>query len=519
MLFSFTLTFDQVCQLDQDTSIALATVREWRNSFIHINRVPLEILSLVPTHLSFQDDRFLASFVCRHWRRAFLRHAALWSQLYLSVGEVYVKTLLERVKGSALDIFASSMDDVNTIRLLLPHTEQIKSLNLADSRWRDIQRLSELNSGPLPLLSILRINTVMMNSTEAMIPSSPPLFNNAVNLQEFSLHSQTWLRLNHFVFPNLTFFELSAPAGTLQALQLLDFLDSSPMLQTVGVHIFGVVFDGVPQERVTILHDVKSFCLVVGRGEAGYKLAAHISCPSAKHTLLRHEHQEETDGAVSQEIFPASVSWNAIIRQYTRSPVEEAALEMVSSWTTVECSLTFRSPDASIRLHFKHIAEDDDHFEALKEMDFEVFSQASRTIQDLTLLTNIKRLHVSNGLSATARITDIAGPLFESVGPLEELILHHCDMQAYLGPFLDDWGIRDLGKLVEFPPIKELTISHPLHPLKFEAAVVGLVESQHALGIPFERVTIRMDCLPAEMAEKLRPWVGTVHCYNEVEPI
>ena len=59
---------------------------------------------------------------------------------------------------------------------------------------------------------------------------------------------------------------------------------------------------------------------------------------------------------------------------------------------------------------------------------------------------------------------------------------------------------------------------HPLYlsPRDCAAAIVRLAESQHALGIPFERVTVHMDCLPEDTVEWLRPWVGTVHCHNEV---
>ena len=49
----------------------------------------------------------------------------------------------------------------------------------------------------------------------------------------------------------------------------------------------------------------------------------------------------------------------------------------------------------------------------------------------------------------------------------------------------------------------------------FEAAIVGRVESQHALGVLFECATIRIDHISAEMARRLRLWVGIVDCYDE----
>src|SRR5882762_1087255 len=106
------ITLDVVSQLERDLSAALTALREWKNSLVRINRIPLDILSLIPTHLSSQKDRFRASFVCRHWRRVFLQHAALWSQLLLKNGEVYVQTLLERAKASPLDVSTHYMAPV-----------------------------------------------------------------------------------------------------------------------------------------------------------------------------------------------------------------------------------------------------------------------------------------------------------------------------------------------------------------------------------------------------------------------
>jgi len=120
----------------------------------------MDVLSLISTYLPSQKQRFRATFVCRHWRRTFLQNATLWSELCLSKGEAYVKTLLKRAKGSSLTILASDVDPVGTVMLLQPHTEQIADIEFANNRWADIQRFSELNSGPLPLLHTLSISVV-----------------------------------------------------------------------------------------------------------------------------------------------------------------------------------------------------------------------------------------------------------------------------------------------------------------------------------------------------------------------
>ena len=142
----------------------------------------------------------------------------------------------------------------------------------------------------------------------------------------------------------------------------------------------------------------------------------------------------------------------------------------------------------------------------------------------ISLLNNVNRLRICHTSLVSYRpdhaYHKLSWATVSSLDPLERLVLHHCDMGAYLVSFHDHPELRDVRQLVVLPPIKELTISHPSYAshVYFEVAMVGIVESQHELGVPFERGTVRMDRLPAEMAEKLRPWVGVVHCYNQVEP-
>ena len=454
--------------------------------------------------------------------------------MHLTKGEVYVKTLLKRAGGCPLDIVSCPDTAFGVMSLLPPYIQQIRSLSFnCRNIWANVRKFSDLNPGPLPLLRTLEIDEIEEVdpfSPNRIIPHLIPFFSNTANLQEFRLHSPRWLPLNHFTFPNLAFFELSVLVGGLRVPQLLDFLEASPVLQKVDMKIYGDIFyDGVARERVSVLHNVKSFCLAVN-DERGYKLATHISCPSAKHTSFTHKHEQDSNGPIPREIFPASVSWNTIIQQYTTSPVEEVALEMVSLWSTLECSLTFWSPNASVmRLRFEFEDKEGDQGELetfFVEMHCEVFSQASRTIRDLALLTDIKRLHVHHVgpvfVGETQPVMPIAnevGRLFKSVGPLEELIFRSSQTERYFDSlFSNPESLYTKHPIVSPPiPIKELTVSHPIYESdeSFMAAIVGLVKSQHALGVPFERVTVRMHHLPTDMEEKLRPWVGAAHCYKE----
>ena len=444
-----------------------------------------------------------------------------------------MRTLLERAKGSALDIIIGCEGSTDIITPLSSRAQQIRSLNFMYNYWKDIQIFSDAVSGSLPLLRTLEINIVQKFWTPDLFYPSSPLFSNAVNLKQFTLRSRRLPFLGDFVFPNLTTFELSIVplSDEFQASELFKFLEASPMLQTVHMKIIGNMWlEGVAQRGVVVPSNVQTFSLVMDDGGPTYELAAQISCPSASQTSLICQKDVEniTANQDIQNLFPIAASWNTIVRQYTRSPVEAISLEIKTrQGSIISCTLTFRSSDATvIRLGLEVTGDinDEDEFEMdLEDMFLGVFSQASRTIRGHPLLHDAKHLHILHRISLSDydKVIDMAtqvGKLFESIGPLEELILCGCKLHSYLTPFLDLPELEDTEQMITFPHIKELTISHPSLMDDVDeciAAIVKLAKSQHALGVPFERVTVRMEKLPAGIAEMLELWVSVVDCCEE----
>ena len=427
----------------------------------------------------------------------------------LSKGEVYVKTFLERAKRSPLDIIVDREVPVGTVALLSSLTKQIRSFDLLCRGWAGTQSVI---SGSLPLLHTLTIDFNERDGPDdfGIIPSSPLPFSNAVNLKMLLFHS-TWdqspfiLRLG---FPNLISFDLSTEHwGEFPALRLFDFLEGSPMLQIVKMQVLvDISLEGVPEERVVSLPSVKNFALIISDCGPGYKMAAHIRCPSARVTSVTLKASTDTD---PEEIFPPLVSWNAILRQYTRSPPEEATLEILSDHTPVICRLAFESSDSTrISLGFEEVSAGSDELWAsnTESLISRISAQATRTICNHPQLSNVKRLHICNnflfsGIAAYA--PSQVRLLFHSLGPLDEMTIYQCDLQSYLRSIGE-------GEPVVFPSVKELTIPYLTNLSSCEALIMGLAKSQHARGIPFERVVIRGVRVADGIEEALRPWVGGV---------
>ncbi|KAF9783919.1 hypothetical protein BJ322DRAFT_885769 [Thelephora terrestris] len=528
--YSPLFTLEAVSQLDWDGSTALASIREWRNSLVRVNRIPIDILSLIPTHLTSQKDHFHAASVCRHWRGVLLNHGAMWSQLFLGKGEECVSTLLERAKGSVLDVVAYGDPPVGTVTLISSRAQQIRHLELRHIRWQDITTFSELK----PLLRTLKIispeTTNLHGQPIILAPPSLTLFSGSISLEQFVFCSWRLPLLNHFSFPNLTTFELlSDPSGNYSALHLLDFLKDSPTLQMVEVRISEVWMQDVPQEMVVVLPNAETFSLRVADGPTTrvYDIGTHISCPSARQMALKCE-IDDSDMGLYLAIFPTPVLWDTIVHQHMANPIEEVTLEIDGSDDdNIRSFLTFQTSDATtVRLGFDidDTGADRDELNMPRdEMGWEIFSQALTTIRDHPLISHVKRLRIKYRAAAPhtfgmLAVADKVQGLFDSLGPLDQLTICGCDLHVFLATFLDDPVFYDLEQPIVFPQIRELAILHPLmddDEMECMDAIKELAMSQYMLGVPFERVTVRMWSLPDGMAEELGQWVATVDCCQE----
>ena len=444
-----------------------------------------------------------------------------------------MSTLLERTKGSALDIIIHHDTPAGVATLISPRAQQIRCLEFRQSHWQDIVTFSKSNSGRFPLLRTLKIispqGTPSRGQPNVVTPPSLSLFRRSVNLEKFVFHSRKLLSLDHFIFPNLTTFILvSHPGEEWSVSHLLDFLKGSPMLQTVKLKISSKLrLWDVPEETVAILPKVETFSLHVVDDHTAlvYGIAAHISCPCARYTSLMHE-RDQAHTYVGLQILP-TFSWDQIVHQYAASPLEEVTLKIKGSegCEDIECSLTFRSSDATvIRLgvNVNEIGVDNDLMPPV-HMGWEIFCQALTTIHLHPQRSHLKRLHIKYivGIPDACDIDEVVlevEKVFSSLEPLDELTIHGCDLRVFLSTFLKELRFCRSEPPIVFRQVKQFTILDPLierGERRCIDAIVELARLQHTLGIPFERMTVRMWDLPIGMEEELRQWVGVVDCRQE----
>ena len=185
----------------------LGLVRSLKNSFAPINRIPPEILSLIPDYCDEHDaDQALVALtgVCRSWRDMLIARSSLWTTLDLMNIEK-TRTYIRRSKSSPLKIYLceNELEGVtyldNAFSLAMRHTRRLKSLEI---RGHNPRFDSRLFGRDLPSLCDL-----------------------------YMLGTITWLPRNNMT--NLRVFKLGSWNPIYGVTRLLDLLESSPLLHTV----------------------------------------------------------------------------------------------------------------------------------------------------------------------------------------------------------------------------------------------------------------------------------------------
>ena len=213
----------------------LSLVRSVKNSFVPVNRIPPEILSLTPDYYDEDDvDQGLITLthVCRSWRDAFISRSSLWTRLdFTNVDKT--RAYIHRSKSFPLEIYLeknqnnSYLDDA--FFLVIPHIHRVKSLVI---RAKDLSDTIKHFYHHVPLLEKLDIRLTHHHA---------PIFNTRIfkgdlsSLCKLSLGGViTCLPCNNLA--NLTTFKLkSSPPGLCSITRLLNFFKHSPLLHTIDL--------------------------------------------------------------------------------------------------------------------------------------------------------------------------------------------------------------------------------------------------------------------------------------------
>ena len=225
--------FHQFDALERDAYKVLQSIRSWRNRSAPINRIPPEILSLIPhfwkSPYSRDQDVITLTHVCQAWRDVFVSCPSLWT--YHCCRDLdKTRVYLERSRSSPIDL--SLRSDHTSLSdpffKFIPHIAgRLKSLNI-DGGSEHLQDISAYLFCPAPLLEELSIR----GDNDPILP--PTFLDGDLSpLHRLRLDDVcTELPWRNMV--NLTSFALVC-GSPISVSQYLDFFESAPHLRDVHI--------------------------------------------------------------------------------------------------------------------------------------------------------------------------------------------------------------------------------------------------------------------------------------------
>ena len=248
--------------LEQDAFEVLKLIRSWKNSVAPINRIPPEILALLPDFWDEEYDRdkdvIALTHVCQTWRAVFTSRPSLWTDL----GCVDMdKTLiyLKRSKPLPISVWlhrAGVWFSHRPFFVVVPQAiERLKSLSVDPGNMQEI--IPHLSS-PAPLLRELSVRGCRGAPRQNPVLTSTLFNGDLSSLQKLHLeYIITELPWRNMV--NLTTLEL---VNMLQPSikRLLDFFESAPHLREVKLHSSSPRNDA-QDGRFVSLRSLKSMCI------------------------------------------------------------------------------------------------------------------------------------------------------------------------------------------------------------------------------------------------------------------
>ena len=247
--------------LERDASEVLSLVRSAKNSFAPISRIPPEILSLIPDYHDGGDeddgyieeardeDLITLTHVCCGWRDTFTSRSSLWTRLdFKNVDKTH--TYIQRSRSSPLELYLVNDDsevlDV-AFPLVIPHIHRLKSLIIDTSSLPTVLRHFCCRTPLLEKLDI-KISAGMEPLLDDALFGGDQFSLRNLRLEGVTTHLP-WKNLANLRVLNLDSF---GPHGTTQ---MLDFLESAPLLHTIFLlYPTSHPSDAPPERMVTLNH-------------------------------------------------------------------------------------------------------------------------------------------------------------------------------------------------------------------------------------------------------------------------
>ena len=229
----------QIDQVMSRLSSISANVHQFKNALVPINRLPPEVLALVPTFRGSEQDLINATAVCRHWRRTFISTPDLWTEIVSfgqedsQVSTPHVQAYLERSGSVPIDVQTFA----HAFRLFSPHIDRISSLELYLGRTPNLHEIAEHLSKPAPILETVILHGGGWDCPTLVLPSS---FVEVLlsSIRTLAFHNAI-LSPGPYKLSRLTKFTLeTGPLPVFPSTVVLDALECMPLLRFLELQLY-----------------------------------------------------------------------------------------------------------------------------------------------------------------------------------------------------------------------------------------------------------------------------------------
>ena len=475
----------QADSLERDALEILALTRSLKNPLVPVNRIPSEVLSLLPDYCDESyADKFLISstHVCRSWREILISRSSLWTNLNVEKTRTYI----QRSRSSSLNSSLQNTDDItysyDAFSLVIPHISQLQSL---DIRGDVLPEILDHFHCPAPLLEKLDI-CITPTDLEFPIFDGASFNGELPSLREFSLSGVitdlAWRNMK-----NLRVFTLSNPelynVHEITVTQILDFFESAPSLRHVEFENPIPDLSDAPPGRIVSLPHLKSLSL--NKFTSPSILLNHFHIPPGASLMA-------WDSVRSEEFSPLDYLPD-------KSPNFEnlSHIDVVNLYFTPGVKFVLLGGPSGIL------------FLACYMKDHQTVSSATvdhRVLRSIgpPRLPTIRKIEVSKyAHPPQARVEGC--PVFQalsSLNTLRTLILSDCNPLPFILALNPE---KNSSALVPCPNLEELVIYPSLNPRhEYAGDLVDMSRSRDSKGAKLSSITIVDDSALEEEVSKLK---------------
>ena len=213
------------------------SARYLQNSFVPVNRLPPEVLGLIPASLHSKRDLINATAVCRHWRNTLLSSPDLWCDIDCSgsrgpLREHMFRECLERSRTVPLNIRLTS---VRYLPDITPHLARFSALEIELAVPEQLGKIAAHFSHPAPILRRLSVSAVASWDQAGLSIPSGLFGGDFASLRSLRIRGFSALKMPQH-FPHLTRFDLQTHDFTsFKTDVILEVLERMPLLEVLRV--------------------------------------------------------------------------------------------------------------------------------------------------------------------------------------------------------------------------------------------------------------------------------------------